>query len=301
MQIALPVAQYHPGHPSDYAARALRRLGYQASIAPVANLNEVQQHYDLFLCIDSGLPIDLSMPSPSPILSRTAFWFIDYRHNKERPERTPNDITNCHILEESGGWIFQAQYEDYEDCIRRGIRRCSFLPLAADCEIWSDSPQKQKEFDVGFAGNVWDQARLDALRSIKAAGLSLAYRGAGKIWLKEAAELLRSSKIAFNISSFFGTSVSFDVNMRVFESLSCGVPLVTNWVPSITRIFGESMPFIRCYKNLFELVPLLKQSLEEDCFLSSGPSAREWIENNATYDHRMRNAMDILAASKIIA
>ena len=175
----------------------------------------------------------------------------------------------------------------------RGIQRCSWLPLAADPEIWCDEPRTLRTSDVGFVGNIWDLSRAKALELLlNNPKLKVAFRGHGSVWKEHAAQLLRTCKIGFNINSWFGESYAYDLNMRVFETLSCGVPLITNAVPALAKIFPADAPFIRTYTSLDEIPPLVEQSLHDQAFLDSGSLGRKFILENATYELRLKPILD---------
>lgn len=293
MKIAVLVGQYHEGSTAEYVLRALAKLGYVHSLITPRDLPcESFSSYDLYLGVDSGLPFPLRDAGVPP--GRTAFWFIDYRHNKNRIERSPTDAINAKWLAEHGGWVFQAQAEDVNDCILSGITRVSWLPLAADPEVWRhhDMP---KSFALGIAGNVWDHGRAKVLQMLAQQSLfKVAIGKPGKIWKENSAKLLSSCQIGFNVSSFFGSEVAFDVNMRVFETLSCGIPLVTNWVPNLFVVVPKEPQFCRTFQQAEEVIPLITALLKDEDFLSSGAAAREFIETSATYQHRLHSALDVL-------
>ena len=178
----------------------------------------------------------------------------------------------------------------------RGVSRVSWLPLAADPEIWSDQPTEEKKFHLAFAGNVWDQGRAEALQLLlKIPKLRFGFRGHGAAWKEAGAKLLRESLCGFNINSWFGTEHAFDLNMRFFETLACGVPLLTNRVPVFAELFrGQNPPFVRTYETLAELPSLVEKVLIDQEFLSSGPQAREFILGGHTYVHRASAALKTL-------
>lgn len=295
MNIAVSVAEFHKGNTSEYVVRALRTLGHQVQRIRGEHLAEriSEDSYDLYLCIDSGEPFNfISPPLSHCSLRKLAFWFIDYRHNKHRETRLPNDFQNALSIDQGGGWIFQSQEQDVLDCHQTGITRSSWLPLAADPEIWDDAPSQTKEYDVGFVGNVWDKARAQGLQMLlNASDIRFAFQGHGGAWMKEGAQLLRRCRTGFNINSYFGTEHSYDINMRVFETLSCGIPLITNSVPTLRRIFPESVDFIREYTSYQDLLPCVTEALRDRKFLESGSNARNFILNEATYVHRMETLL----------
>ncbi len=296
--VLIPVAQFHRGNTSTYVERALQQLGVQTKIidGPTFALLLRSDPNAEFLCVDSGEPINFEAPEFKDLpLNRVGYWLIDFRHHKDGP-RSPTDNQICEALHRRGGWIFQSQFEDWEYCKQRGWSRSSFLPLAADPEVWSDSPAETKRFDLAFAGNVWDRGRAMVLeRVLKTPGFRFGFPGHGKLWMDQAAQMLRASRAGFNVNSWYGTDHAFDLNMRFFETLSCGIPLITNWVPSIDRFFPQGAPFLATFRSPDELPALLTARLSDGEFLGSGTAARSWILSTATYVHRMQEALKVLS------
>jgi hypothetical protein len=79
--------------------------------------------------------------------------------------------------------------------------------------------------------------------------------------------------------------------MRAFETLSCSVPLFTNEVPALKKVFPENTAFIRTYTSLTDMMPRLLDALKDQKYLASGPEARQWILDNATYEHRLKEVL----------
>jgi hypothetical protein len=293
MRIAVPVAAYEQGTTGEYVARALRQLGHDAEILGQWQFYDAfrNNEYDLYFCVDSGGPLNLfEMSILQGQWKRLCFWLIDYRRGKTL--KNPNDQATAKFINDMGGWVFQAQFEDFTECLRAGWR-CSWLPLAADPDVWNNEPPQEKVYDVGFVGNVWDGERMGALADIKSSGLRLCWQGHGAAYMEAGAHLLRSSWVGFNISSFFDSPLAYDVNMRVFETLSCGIPLVTNSTPSLDRIFG-AQPFLRTFTRRNQIVPLLKEGVRNREFVDAGQAAREWILSYGTYALRMEQALGTL-------
>jgi hypothetical protein len=296
MNIAIPVARFHSGNTGEYVQRALTALGHRARIlsAPQFFAALRDRAFDYYLCVDSGEALPLNDPSIAACsFANVSFWFIDFRHNKNRPERIPNDLDNARIVSERGGWIFQAQLQDVEDCRALGLTRVSWLPLAADPDVWTPQPELAKEFHVGFVGNVWDLQRKRALELLLSTqGLRVGFSGGGVIWKEDASALLRKCMVGFNVNSFFGEPFAYDVNMRVFETLSCGIPIFTNNVPSLRNLLPDDVPFVRTYESLTDILPGLQDAFRDDRYLTAGAAARQWVLDNATYEHRMMDVLD---------
>jgi glycosyltransferase involved in cell wall biosynthesis len=298
MRIAVPIAAFHPGTTGDYVISALRELGHQAQYIPLSELSVAVKDpaFNLVFCVDSGAPLNFVQLVESGLsLKRVSMWFIDYRHNKKRVERVPNDFENAKCLHDNGGWIFQSQVEDFEDCKAQGLTRSSWLPLAADPAVWSDRPETEKRYALGFVGAVRDPVRKQVLESLlRDPDILFAMPAQKGLWREMGASLLRQSRAGFNVNSFWGEPCAYDVNMRIFETLSCGIPLITNDIPALPNVFGTDCPFIRVYKDSAELLTVVKAALADDDFLATGQLARAWIVDNATYVHRMKEALEVL-------
>lgn len=293
MKIGIPVANFHEGNPGQYVQRALTSMGHQAAVLSQYEFYTAfrENQFDFYLCVDSGGPLNLFESSIADCdFSKVAFWMIDFRRGKTL--KNPNDADTCRYLGNKGGWVFQAQNQDVTDCINSGVtNRVSWLPLAADEEIWNSEPKENILYDVGFVGNIWCGPRAEVLNFL-GHSFKLSPNGA---WGTDAAKVLRQSKIAFNISSFYGESVAFDVNMRVWESLSCSCPLLTNYTPSLPLLFNGSIPpYIKTYSSISGIVPTVVSALADPEFLASGKQARGWILANGTYKIRMQQALDEL-------
>lgn len=301
MRIGLAVAAYHPGNPAEFLRRAYYELGCEAQII---NREEMYRaygsgYYQFILGVDSGLPLNLEpllkLPCRGEKKPKVAFWFIDYRHNKERIERVPNDLRVLELLGELGGHCFQSQHEDHEDCVARGFSNSSWLPLAADPTVWRPVGSVTPTFDLSFVGHVWDKERAAALKAIAASRLRFNCLADGSCWGPNAVVAVAAAKVGFNISSFFGSGLDYDVNMRFFEVLAAGKPLITNYVPGIDLLFKARPAFIRTYRSHAEVLPVIEQALADNSFLNSGAAAREWILAGQTYRHRAETILKTMS------
>ena len=299
MRIGLAIAAYHPGNPSEFLRAAFYKLGHVAQIINQEELYRayVAGYFDAIVGVDSGRPLDLRpllRMSDIETKPKLAFWFIDYRHNKDRAERSPNDVETLLALKELGGYCFQSQQEDYQDSVSRGISECSWLPLAADPDHWNNLQSVTSVFDLSFVGNVWDEARANALKRIADSGLKFHCVADGTCWGQNAVATICSARVGFNISSFFGSGFDYDLNMRFFEVLSTGRPLITNYVPAIDLIFKTRPNFIRTYRSVEEVLPVITQALADKTFMNSGADAKSWILAEHTYQHRAKTILEKL-------
>lgn len=299
MKIAVPIAAWETGTTGEYVATAFRKLGHQTDI-----LSQWQfytefknDNYDLYFCVDSGGPLNLfEFDIANKSMKKLAFWMIDYRRGKDL--KNPKDSDTVRLITQMGGTVFQAQFEDfYESALESKLDGISFLPLGADPDVWSNEPEADKVYDVAFVGNVWDNVRAELLETLKRRfGNRFAWFGHGAAQREAGAAVLRQAKMGFNVSSFYTTPVAFDVNMRVFETLSCGIPLITNSVPSLARFGLSDVPFVKTYHRVDDVVRTIENALVDEAFLNSGKAARAWILRNGTYEMRMKMALETLKA-----
>jgi len=296
MIIKIPVAHYVSYNTARYVEAAFCAMGFAAEVITQATYYEDLPEVDLFFGVDSGGPLNF----PEKHRAKTAMWFIDSRHNCDPARRTPDDDTNAKTLTDGGGWVFQAQKRDWERNQETGVSRSTWLPLAADPDVWAcRDPHAPKIYDVGFGGNVWDNWRQGMLDRIRTKGWVLGQ------WTGTPEELASgycASRVGFNCSSFFGTPVAYDINMRVFEILANGIPLVANRLPEMEElgIYPEFhyMPYDDADGAMSQIRVLLSRS--EEARRDLGIAGREIIKNGHTYEHRLRHALYTLDYAGII-
>lgn len=294
MKILIPVAAYHEYNTAIYVERAFRDLGHEARVVTQAEFYEDHPDVDLFFGVDSAGPLDF----PEQYLSRTAMWFIDSRHNNDPARRNPDDDTNARRLADGGGWVFQAQKRDWQRNVEQGAVRSNWLPLAADPDIWRPVPDVATLFDVGFGGNVWDSERRLVLHQISRRWQLGTFTGEPGVL----AVGYNSSRVGFNISSFYGSPVAYDVNMRFFEVMACGVPLVTNHLPELIELGIVAELHCLTYRSQDGAISQIGRALlkGEDYRREMGQRARQLVLDGHTYRHRMEEALDILVAAEMI-
>ncbi len=294
MNIAIPVAHFVSYNTARYLLPAFKALGHEAQIINQAEFYKDHPEVDLFFGVDSGGALDF----PEKHRPRSCMWFIDSRRNSDPAIRTPDDDTTAQILADGGGWVFQAQFNDWGRVVEKGIVRSAWLPLAADPDVWKPYGTAPKVHDVVFCGNIWDGTRADLLVDIKDRWNFAHMLGEPE----ELAEYYSRGRLGFNISSFYGTPWAYDVNMRVFEVMACGIPLVTNWVKDMGLLGfqpGEThMEYLDQAGALqaIEWVLGWDQSKRD----SMGALARQIIIDTHTYTRRMASALEVLGESGII-
>lgn len=295
MKILIPVAAYHEYNTAVYVEAALRQLGHEAQVITQAEFYGCKaDDADLFFGVDSAGPLDF----PIPLLHKTTMWFIDSRHNNNPARRKPDDDSNAKKLVDGGGWVFQAQARDWQRNINQEVMRSCWLPLAADPDVWQPDPEARKVYDVGFGGNIWCETRRTMLDEIAKKHIFCQFTGPPQALV----DGYNASKIGFNVSSFYGTPVAYDINMRVFEVMACGIPLVTNHLPELTELGVMSGIHCMTYKSPDVVLSLIQVLLthNQGRRREMGERARQLILDGHTYQHRMEEALEIVTEAGIL-
>jgi len=140
-----------------------------------------------------------------------------------------------------------------------------WLPHAADETCYKKS-EILKKYDVCFIGHLQDEknyngfSRIDALDKLFKKFPEFYYGTRNPAFpeiniFEDAAMKFCQSKIVFNIS------IKDDINMRVFEALSTGSLLLTNWVPSLGKLFKDGKHLVT-YKTLDEMIKKAKYYID---------------------------------------
>jgi len=186
--------------------------------------------------------------------------------------------------------VFIAQKDYLEDFRRKGIRNVFWIPFACEPQIYKPEEAEQI-YDIGFVGHVKpDMAKRKKLLSL----LSSRYRMNDYCkfyYPQEATSIYNSSKIVFNCSA------NKDLNMRVFEALSCGRLLMTDAIGNgLNDIFKdrEHLILYRDEKELLNLAEYYLSNKEERERIAR--CGKEAVHSLHTYDHRIRKVLEIIKA-----
>ena len=195
-------------------------------------------------------------------------------------------------------YVFFNQKDAVEEYNKTHKNKAIWLPHAAEPKAYPNI-SIIKKYDVGFVGHVQDTANYNGLTRVDALDRLFKefpnfYYGSRhpafteKNLFEDAAKKFSLSKIVFNIS------IKDDINMRVFETLSTGSFILTNWIPTLGELFEDGKHLVT-YKTLDEMVEKVKYYLEHDDERERIAQAGydEFI-NKHTYAHRVNKIMDIV-------
>jgi glycosyltransferase involved in cell wall biosynthesis len=164
----------------------------------------------------------------------------------------------------------------------------SWLPLAADPVVFAplDAP---RSFDVGFVGNVLpglhDARRVLLGRLVARFDRVLVARGA---WREYVARELARCRFVFN------RSLHEDVNMRVFEAVACGRPLLTDRLAAkcgLAELFTDGEHLILYDDGSLEET-VERWLCDEAAAERIAAAGREHVRTAHTYAHRARTILD---------
>lgn len=283
--------RWSPYTTAAYFAKAFRALGHDVrSIGPgnetaTARVPEAQRyrlgpgHYegewgdwdaDAIIWIESGGDWVPTIPQGSvPIVG----YFIDSHSRLARHQAAAAWFSHR--------FVAQRQYAEALDA--------TWLPVACDPDVHTPTRTEPPEYDVAFVGNTYGSAPMYAERRRVLDMLAGRYRCnfASGVYFEDMANVYASAQVAFNIST------GGDLNMRVFEAMCSGRPLVTDMVEGLETIAPHMDPF-GTYGDDETMVECIDVLLEQpEVADMMGWDARSELLNRHTYAHR---AAQMLAA-----
>lgn len=192
---------------------------------------QCDKQIDLVIVIDDGITQFKLHHHNGKMLkkTKTCLWVSDL-HRPDWAAWRLEMMKNFHY-----DHIFYAQKSFKEIVMKQGYleTECSWLAHGVDAEIFKPMPWINKVYDMALVGysNPRRQIAMDSLKQL------LNFKHFDSVWAWSAARSINESRIGFNMS----VEDSDVCNMRVFETLACGVPLLTNFSPDcgLEDLFGK--------------------------------------------------------------
>ena len=280
MKIALVFNKDRPDTTGIYFEKALKESQVDFDHYPVEGSKKlINKKYDLFLRIDHGdYKFDLDK-SFRPL----AFLAID-THLKKPFKKICRQMKHCDFL-------FAAQKEGAKSLAKVLRRSVYWIPLACNPEIHKkqDIP---KVYDVGFVGSCGGEGSLrqETLLYIKS---KIKDSFIGNAPYNEMSRIYSASKIGINFS------LNNDINMRIFEILSCGAMLITSHVENngFNELFIEGKHLVT-YKDKEELASKIEYFLlHADERKRIAQEGYELAVNKHPYKNRLEKMFSIIKGS----
>jgi len=178
----------------------------------------------------------------------------------------------------------KAYVEEFSEALGRPV---IWLPLAADPEIHKPCISEDP-FDIGFCGSITNPSQMRA-RRLKRLAMRFDVRFK-RVFLEEMSLFLGGARVLFN------DAVSNDLNMRVFESLAMGKPLLTPDVPGLSDLFSvtgrDAELCVYTDETLVSQARLLLDKVQESSEMAS--RGREKVLTAHTYHHRAKRILSVM-------
>lgn len=159
-----------------------------------------------------------------------------------------------------------------------------WLPLAVTPPYDKPKEPVEKVYDVGFVGYLNDVERSAAMAQLCKVVDMYAAQG---VFGEDAVKVYHQSKVGFNMPSLYNTDIAYDLNMRLFEVLATGTPLVTNHNPALHDLGIHSGVNCLTYQGVGDAERQIKILLK-DRFLAEALAANayELVMTRHTYKAR---------------
>lgn len=190
-------------------------------------------------------------------------------------------------------YVYVNQFDMVEKFAKDGVK-AKWLPHAAEPLAYKKF-DVIKKYDVCFIGHLQDVknyngfSRVDALDRLFKEFPNFYFGSRNPAFpeinlFEDAAKKFCKSRIVFNIS------IKDDINMRVFETLSTGSFLLTNYIPTLDKLFGTN--HLGAYNSLNDMVKKAKYYLEneEEREKIAAEGHKEFMAKH-TYKHRVERVL----------
>lgn len=235
---------------------------------------DIPAGYDLYLRIDHG---DYKYDIPE-YLNPSAFYAIDT--HIEKPYRKIKEQARHY------GFVFCAQKSGVKRLRKDAGIEAKWVPIGCDPEMHKDLKIERK-LDIAFVGTEGKKNPRGELLKVLARRYHNGYIGRADPRLMS--NIYSSAKIGFNYS------INDDINMRMFEVLSCGALLVTNRIrggSGFNDLFreGENVVTYNGPDELFDRIDFyLSHSEERKKIAERGHSL---AVSRYTYEERLNQMLE---------
>jgi glycosyltransferase involved in cell wall biosynthesis len=272
--------QYSPYTTANYLVAAFERLGHRVyCIGPGQECAEPPDwHTDAYIWVEAGGGAPRWVEGFRTLDVPCAAWFID-AHSQIRWHRTL-----AHTFDYA--FVAQKAYVDKFD------REVVWLPVACDPDVHTPPEGIEPECDVVFVGHLygshpWYQRRRDLLEELGKRYDLAVYEGA---YGQDMAAAHARGRVVFNVST------AGDLNMRVFEGLCSGRPLVTDAVPGagLSDLFTSGLQLF-AYRDDAEAFGQIDRLLSYPSMARlMGESGRKAVLAGHTYEHRAKRMLEVM-------
>lgn len=216
---------------------------------------------------------------------RPVVWLIDNRWMHERAVEDPA----AQRLITRGALVMCAQKPDAE---RIGAR---WLPLAVTPGYEPPHPlHASKEFDVGFVGYVRDAERQEVLTYVSRYFKACCQEN---VFGERAVAIYQKARIGLNVPTRIGTPLAYDsANMRCFEVLATGTPLLTKYEPYLAELGLVNGTTCYTYDTAREVGDRVRELLLSRALINGvGANGAQLALTKHTYEQRAKQVLEWLS------
>ncbi len=184
-------------------------------------------------------------------------------------------------------FVFASQREFVAHFTASGARNASWLPLACDPDAHYPV-ECTKEFDIGFVGSIERSLHSDRAARLERLGNQFSVFTGSALHCDAMCAVYARARLGFN------SSIAQDVNMRVFEIMAMGVPLLTNRDAEsngLLELFEDEVHLITYDDD--DIIERTQHYLEDAALRDQiGRLAQEIVLAKHTYDHRVQHIVE---------
>ena len=259
--------------------KAFKRAGIDASVWGLGHdsynvpFYEIVDSHDVIMTLenyDTGW-----MPDLSSLNKLKIFWSID-SHCALHSHRHFCHAAKIDILLNS-----TSHYIKFFEGL---ARKLVWFPNAIDSDLFKPRLDVLKQHDVGFCGSII----ADRAQWISTISNYLPVRAATRVLGDDMLNEISSYRVGLN------KSIDIDIPYRVFEMTACGIPLVTNNVPDLDKLFSIGEDLL-VYNNIEELVKNVRYLLDNETKrYDIALKGLQRTKQLHTYDERIKQLLSII-------
>ncbi len=206
-------------------------------------------------------------PNLSNVKSKKILWSIDSHVRGEEP-----------FLNEYNRGKYDILLHSTKDYVNESFK--IWFPNAFDDTLIYPK-NTEKKYDVGFCGSLLNRQKFITLLNNE-----FNFKHDNFVIGDRMVQSINSYKIHWN------RNLSNDINYRNFETIGCGVPLITNYNYQYDDLGFKHLENVIFYHNEIEMVELIKNSLSDQTLLDKISSNSLELSKKHTYLERCKQILN---------
>jgi hypothetical protein len=236
-----------------------------------SKFDDIVKKYDIILSMenyDTGWHPDLSVYKDKYKI----FWSIDsHCVLREHIKLCKDNKINMHLNSTEN---YLNKFEFCEKLI--------WFPNAVDTRYYKKQ-NLTRDIDLGFCGSIISNRKqwLDYISRYFPVSVD-------RVIGDEMIKTINRYKVSLN------KTIADDINYRIFENMACGTPVITNYVPSLEKLFNLDQDFL-VYSNIKDLIGSINILLKDDALRNTiAESGYKTVLKNHTFEKRCQSLYEEL-------